>query len=128
MITEPDKPKNYIPYPKVNYDNLAQNYAEGPRIKVRCIDPQGIYYDFNRRREGDTFILHPMKITMLDKRGKPVKKDGEIQYRVVTAKEQFSEATMEIVEEDEPVRISTAQEAVNKKQADLDALKASTKA
>ena len=69
-----------------------------------------------------------MKITMLDKRGKPVKKDGEIQYRVVTAKEQFSEATMEIVEEDEPVRISTAQEAVNKKQADLDALKASTKA
>ena len=128
MLHEPQQEKNVIPYPRVTNDNLAQNYAPGPRIRVRCIAPQGLYYNFLRRRENDEFLLHPMYVIKTDKKtGKAVKKDGEFVRKVVTARDQFSEENMEILEEEadpqEKEVISSAQQAVTKGNADVESLK-----
>jgi hypothetical protein len=131
MITEEEKPQpNKIPYRIVKGHNLGEDYAEGPRIKVRCTTPVGLYYDFYRRREGDVFILYPKWVTVTDKdTGRPVKdKDGKIKKKLVTAREQFSVETMEIVEEDEPENISTAQTAINKESEQIKEEKRSVRA
>jgi hypothetical protein len=117
-----------VPYAIRNNYNLGEDYAEGPTIKVKCIAPQGLYYDFQRRREGDVFTLYPKYVTVIDRRnGKPLKKDGIIQKKLITAKEQFSEYTMEIVADDTPEHTTTSQQAINKAQVELDAAKGASK-
>src|SRR5512147_3010346 len=124
MIQDPVARPAKAPWPTINFDNIGDNYAEGERIKVRCIHPQGIYYNHNRRRQGDVFELVPMYVTEWDPiKLKPVKEDGRFKKRLITAKEQFSDETMELVEEEEPVRITTAKDALQKAVNELDEAK-----
>ena len=131
MIVDPqqEKNKNYkAPWPIKTFDNIGDNYAEGPQIKVKCIDPRGIYYNFCRRREGDVFNLIPQYIPEADPNTmKPVMENGKPKMRLVTAEEQFSSATMERVDEDEPETITTAKDAILKVQNDLDGAKVPAK-
>lgn len=120
FVNEEDRPKNQPPWPVINMQNIGENRAPGESIKVRCIAPQGLYYNFLRRREGDIFMLYPVWVTETDKRtGKALKENGEIKKRLVTAKEQFSEENMELVDEDVPEVVTTAQQALNKKSDEL---------
>lgn len=135
MYEEEEKtPVNNVPYPQVNRDNVDKLYAEGERIKVRCIDPQGLYYgpDFQRKREGDVFYLKPFYVTQMTKPKKkmgpePVRVNGVIQKRIMTAKEQFSNVTMELVEEDVPEKYTKAQDALNRATDELSAGKGAGK-
>jgi len=113
------------PWRVVTNQNLAENYAEGPRIKVRCVDPRGLYYDFLRRRQGDVFYLVPQWITVVDPiTGGPVKENGEVVKRVVTAEEQFNSKTMMRVEEETQENVTSAQGAINKMQDEMSEEKA----
>lgn len=108
---------NRAPWPVITTDNFEDNSAPGEKIKVRCIDPRGVFYDYVRRREGDVFELRPQYVTNIDaETGKPVMKDGKVEKRLVTAKQQFSTRTMELVEDATPVNVTSAQEALNKEQ------------
>jgi len=53
--------------------------------------------------------------------------NGKPKMRLVTAEEQFSSATMERVDEDEPETITTAKDAILKVQNDLDGAKVPAK-
>lgn len=130
MLRDPSQEvPNRPPWPVINDRSIGDNYAPGETIKVRCIDPQGIYYNFKHRREGDVFELIPQYITVVDpKTRKPVKENGQLKRKVVTAKEQFSDVTMELIEDDAPVTLTTAQAALNKAQEDLDANRRNQKA
>lgn len=124
MIIEENPQRQTIPWRVVSEQNIGDNYAEGPRIRVKCIDPRGLYYNFNRRREGDVFTLVPMYVTIIDdKTGKPVMKNGEVQKKLVTAEQQFSSESMEKVDDSEPIRVTTAQDALNKAQDELNEAK-----
>ena len=116
MIQETNRVKSQIPWPVVTDETVERNQGEGPRIKVRCIHPKGVYYEYLRRREGDVFYLVPKWITVCNKdTGSPVMENGKAQKRLVTAAEQFSSVTMEKVEdEDEPETITTSQMALNR--------------
>lgn len=124
-MPEENENGNYVPYPQVNRDNIDRMYADGERLKVRCIAPQGLYYDFNRRREGDVFYLKPYWVTLTetDKKkpsfGKPIKKDGIVQRKIITAREQFSDETMQMVDEETPEKYTDAQEALDIKTSEL---------
>jgi hypothetical protein len=114
MIQEQLPTKGKTPWPVVTMENLGENYGPGPRIKVKVIDPRGTYYDFLRRREGDVFYLIPMYTPVIDSNtGKAVIENGEVKKRLVTAEEQFSSNVMEKVDDDEPVKVTTAQIALN---------------
>lgn len=129
MIQDPTvNTRQAAPWPVVNNDNLADNYGPGERIRVRCIHPPGIYYDFVRRREGDVFDLIPMYVTQIDPNtGRPKLENGEPVKRLVTAKEQFIPDKMERVDETVPVQVTTAQGALNRKQDELNEAKAPRK-
>ena len=117
----PNTSKQQIPWPVRNTYNLAENYADGPRIRVRCIHPPGIYYDFIRRREGDVFDLIPQYVTVTDTNtGQPVMEHGKPKKRIVTAEEQFSERTMERIGDDAEIIVTTSQQALRQKQDELD--------
>ena len=126
MLRNPNQQEstNKTPWPVINDRSRGDNYAQGETIKVRCIDPRGIYYDFKHRREGDVFELIPQYVTVVDpKTKKPVKENGEFKKRLVAAVDQFSDATMELMESETPVTNTTAQDALNKAQEELDAVK-----
>ena len=126
MLEEQQKSQQQVPWPVTNSWNIGDNYAEGPRIKVRAL--RMLYYNFNRRREGDVFLLIPQYVTVCDKKsGRPVKENGQIKKRLVTAAEQFSEETMERVDKEEVETLSTAQMALNKAQDELNEAKRPTK-
>ena len=117
-----------IPWRVVTNQNLAQNYAEGPRIKVRETGPRTRYYDFARRRPNDVYYLVPQIVTVIDPiTGNPVMENGKVVTRIVTAEEQFNPNTMIRVDENEPENISTAQGAINKMQDELGEEKAPKK-
>jgi hypothetical protein len=114
------KPTNEIPWPTVTQRTISDDNAEGPRIRVRSISPQPIYYDFMRRYEGDVFTLVPKWVTVVDKNTtKPIKENGVIKRVVRTAEEQFSSETMERVEDEEQETVTTAQEALTKQQDEI---------
>ena len=126
LVEEERRPQQQVPWPVTNSWNIGENYGEGPQIKVRAI--RMIYYNFNRRREGDVFTLIPQWVTVTDpKTGRPVKEKGDIKKRLVTAEEQFSEETMERVDPEVVETLSTAQQALNKAQDELDEAKRPTK-
>lgn len=106
------------PWPVINDDNIENNQPSGKRIKVRCTHPQGIYYNFRRRREGDVFELVPQIVTVLHKdgpqKGLPVMENGLPVKAILSAEDQFSPNTMEKVEEDEPLHTTNAQESLDK--------------
>lgn len=129
MIIDPDRAtQQKVPWPVKTFDNIGDNYGEGPQIKVRCIDPRGVYYNFLRRRLGDVFNLIPQYVTVIDpKTEKPLMENGQVKKRLVTAEEQFSPQTMEKVDQAEPETITTAGEAIRKAQEDLDGVRTPSK-
>jgi hypothetical protein len=128
LIQEKNPQPQRIPWPVKNMNNIGDNYAEGAQIRVRCIDPRGVYYNFTRRRQGDVFTLIPQYVTEVDpKTDKPVMENGRPKMRLVTAEQQFSPQTMEKVEDDEPEKITTAQMAINKMSDELNEAKIPTK-
>lgn len=107
------------PWPVVNMDNIGDSYGPGDRIRVRVkndVPGHQVYYNFARRREGDVFDLIPMYVTETDKDGNVIREKGQPKKRLLTAAEQFSDRTMELVEDDEPKKMTTAQQAINKEQ------------
>jgi len=128
MIQEPQR-QNRPPWPVINDDNLDGNQGPGETIDVRCIAPEGIYYNYRRRREGDVFTLMPRYITETQpaqlpdgkpnpRRGEVIKENGQPKKKLLTARDQFSERTMELVEGEHP-HTTSAQEAINQKQDEL---------
>jgi hypothetical protein len=110
--------------------------AEGPTIRVRAIKT-GFYGDV-RRRIGDVFDLYPRRGTFseleVDKDDKPVLDDSgplktrifnEVQDKVLTAEEQFSDTWMVRVSDDTPEKRRTAQEEID---AEHDAILAARQA
>lgn len=123
-MIDPTQVPNRPPWPVINDRSIADNIAPGPTIKVRCIHPQGIYYLHQRRREGDTFLLHPLYVAELDKfTRKAVKVNGEIKKSIRTAEGQFSASTMERVESDDPLTLTSAQQALDKAHEEISSLK-----
>lgn len=119
MIQEQNPVRQQIPWSQRG-NHPGDNYAEGPVIKVRCTHPQGIYYDFRRRREGDVFLLIPQYVAEYDDATmRPKYKDGKPILKLVTAAEQFNPAKMEKVDDDLPETITTAQSAINKASDEL---------
>lgn len=110
------------PWPTPTQDTIDKQNAEGPRIRVRVIDPRGVYYEHLRRREGDVFDLNPKMITETDKNtgGPAFDEKGKPRMKLVTAQEQFSPKTMEIVDMDEPEVVTTSKDAMQKAQNELD--------
>lgn len=125
MIQDPNAPKQRIPWPVINEANLGDNYGPGPQIRVRYTAIRPMYYNFHRRREGDVFTLIPMYVPEVDQETfKPIMEKGQIKKRLVTAEEQFNAANMERLDDDEQPHISTAQEALNRTQNELNEAKA----
>jgi hypothetical protein len=122
MIQDPMLNNRTAPWPVRNMDNIGDNYAEGPRIRVRCTWPRGIYYNHQRRYENDVFELIPQWITITNKEtGMPeLDEHKKPKRKVFTAEEQFSSRTMELVDGDIPTNITTAQMALSQKQGELD--------
>ena len=124
MIQELNKPVQKIPWRVINNSNIGDNYGPGETVRVRCIDPRGIYYNFARRREGDVFDLIPMYVTVVDEAtGKPKLENGQVVKVLKTAEQQFSQQTMELVDDSTPERTTTAQQALNKVQDELNEAK-----
>lgn len=126
IVEEPkgsEKPKNEIPWNIINKYNEGENIAPGPRIRARCIDPRGIFYRHNRIRENEEFFIYPVYRAKMKKDGKPEKKGRQVQLEIVTARQQFSENTMEFIDEGEDLggfeRFTSAQDALNKAVTDL---------
>jgi|BioPla2DNA2_1021312.scaffolds.fasta_scaffold12243_4 hypothetical protein len=116
--------KNKAPWPVVTEETLENSRAKGETLRVRCIAPEGIYYNFARRREGDVFDLVPKKAAKLaqskgTKQWVPVMENGKPVIVTISAREQFSEQTMEIVEDGEAESLTTAQMALDRKSAEL---------
>jgi hypothetical protein len=95
-------------------------------LKVRAIQdgyigdgPTGAIY----RHAGDVFTLLPRAIAVLDKKTGEVAigDDGEPLTRTVTVADQFSNVWMEVVAGDVPEKITTAQQGLNRKVADVNA-------
>jgi hypothetical protein len=121
MNVERHTSANKAPWPVVTEESLANKRIDGEQIKVRCIAPEGIYYgpDYQRKREGDVFMLKPLMVTALHKdgpqKGSPIIENGKPKMVLVTAMEQFSEKTMELVDDPAaPVHATTAQEHVDR--------------
>jgi hypothetical protein len=124
MISDQNQQKNTPPWPVINDYNMDGNMGPGDTIKVRCIAPQGMYYRFARRREGDVFTLVPVYETVIDpKTGKHIKENGDFKRHLITAEAQFSDVTMELVEDETPDSVSTAQGAINLAQDELNEAK-----
>ena len=96
---------------------------DGPTIKVRATRMGE--YEYARRREGDVFTLKPRMITVVHtekghpKLGEPVMENGAVKMRLLTAEEQFSARWMERVDAEVPEKITAAQEALDRQQAEL---------
>ena len=107
-----------VPWPVVTSETVEMSQVEGPRIKVRAT--QMFYYEHLRRREGDVFYLSPKYVTQVDKVSTlPLQKDGKPVMKLYTAEDQFDPNIMERVEDEEPERVTTAQQALNKAQDEL---------
>ena len=123
MERAPNSANNKIPWPVVNEQYLGENAAPGKRIKVRCINPEGLYYRYNRFRENDVFYLIPTYVTVLDKMGSPVIENGAPKRQIKTAEDQFVARIMEKVDEDAPTKLTGAQQALNQKTEEINAEK-----
>jgi len=121
MIHEQERP-NKTPWPVVNHDSIENRTPSGETIKVRCLAPEGLYYNFSRRREGDVFTLIPQMVTKLELKPTgewlPVMKDGKPVTEIIPARKQLSPRTMEEVEPSEPEETTSAQGVLNKTQAE----------
>lgn len=128
MIHDERTMRQTVPWAVKNLNNLGDNYGPGEQIKVRCIDPRGVYYNFMRRRQGDVFTLIPQYVAVLDPvTMKPVMENGQPKTKLISAKEQFSAQTMELVDQQEPETMTTAQDAVNKTINELNEAKIPTR-
>ncbi len=96
----------------------------GPRIKVRATQAGyigdgalGQIY----RKEGDVFWLTPREVAVMDRGGKPAldADTDEPLTRTLSAESQFSKVWMELVDEDVPEKITTAQKDVNEQIGEL---------
>lgn len=78
--------------------------------------PLGMIY----RNPGDVFTLIPREIPLLDAAGKAsLDANGKLKTRTLTAENQFSAVWMQVVDDDEPEVITTAQDEINKQVAEL---------
>lgn len=101
-----------------NHAEAAIEQVDAPALPLKSIKvratrpgyigdgPLGMIY----RNEGDVFTLKPRVV--ID--GDPDKIDAIPKTRTITAEQQFSHRWMEIVPDDEPERLTTAQAAINK--------------
>lgn len=127
MIQEQHPTKQQIPWSQRG-NHPGDNYAPGPTIKVKCVHPQGIYYDFLRRREGDIFLLIPQYVAEFDEVTMKIKMEaGKPKMKLVTAEQQFNPEKMEKVDDDAEETITTAQDAINRVAMELDSAKAPQK-
>ncbi len=112
-------------------NKLSAEPRKNDRIKVRAIKDGtyghgllGSIYRHSRGEtgDGDVFTLTPREIPVINlETGKPERdpETNEIKTRILSAKEQFSESWMEIVPADEPERLTTAQQEINRQTAEL---------
>jgi hypothetical protein len=124
MLDNQTNTKQNIPWPTRDEHNIGENHAPGPRKKARCIAEKGCYYDFNRRYEGDTFIVYPVYMTETDPRTfKPIMENGQPKKKIITAEEQLKvnveHGIWEEVPLDEPTTLTTAQQALNNAQDEI---------
>ena len=96
-------------------------YVEGPTIKVRVKQDKRGEYEYCRRRSGDVFTLKPRYVTVVNKiTGEPeYDEKGDYKTKLLTAADQFSPRWMEKVADDEPVKITSAPQALAQEQASL---------
>lgn len=127
MIQDPmPRQQNKAPWPVITQDSVEREQLDGPRIKVMA--KRMLYYEHLRRREGDVFYLSPKLVTMVDKKTtRPIVEKGQIKKKLFTAEEQFDPDIMERVDEAEPERITTSQQALDKAQDELNEAKLSRK-
>jgi hypothetical protein len=114
------------PWPVVTTESieLEQSRIPGQRIKVMVAPGYTIYYDHLRRRAGDVFTLVPKWVTVVDhKTSRPILENGKPKMKLISAEEQFSNERMIRVEDDEPEHITTAQQALNRAQDELNEAK-----
>jgi hypothetical protein len=94
-------------------------------IKVRAIaagyigdGPLGMIY----RNPGDVFTLVPREIVEINPKSGKAELDSEtnaLKVKVLSPAEQFSANWMEVVPHDEPERLTTAQQEINRQVADI---------
>jgi len=79
--------------------------------------PQGAIY----RNPDDVFTLTPREIPLLNAAGKPSldMATGKLKTTILSIEQQFSATWMEVVDPNEPERITTAQQEINQQIAAL---------
>lgn len=109
--------------------DIAATMPAPETIRVRAIepgycssiDPGQVGKGDIWREMGDVFTLGPRQYAVVDEQaGKPVLDElGRLKTAVLTAQEQFSAKWMEVVADDEPGRLTTAQDSLNRQLSEL---------
>ena len=85
------------------------------RIRVKAT--QDGYYQHKYRREGDVFLLVPLHGFVRDKKTGQLVIDEKTRRpipRIITAREQYSYKWMEPADDDEPLRLTTSKQALER--------------